>query len=74
VREQDSAAANKVILMSESVRKMAEELIAQLAGGLQAGDTETLTTLRLQTSFVDSLRHIFTLTRRVSRTVLAQPL
>jgi phosphate:Na+ symporter len=74
VREQDSAAANKVILMSESVRKMAEELIAQLAGGLQAGDTETLTTLRLQTSFVDSLRQIFTLTRRVSRTVLAQPL
>jgi hypothetical protein len=53
---------------------MAEELIAQLAGGLQAGDTETLTTLRLQTSFVDSLRQIFTLTRRVSRTVLAQPL
>src|SRR5262245_32576746 len=72
VRMQEASAAGEVIELSESSKKMAEDLITQLAGGLRAGDPETLTALRLQTSFVNGLRQIVTLAGRVARSVLGQ--
>jgi Na+/phosphate symporter len=72
VRAQDAAAASRVIEISQSVQKTAEDLITQLAGGLRSGSPETLAALRLQTSFMNGLRQIVTLTVRVARTVLRQ--
>ena len=72
VRAQDVAAASRVIEVSDSAQKMAEDLITRLAGGLTFGGPEALEVLRLQTSFVNGLRQIAMLAGRVGHTVLVQ--
>ena len=71
VRDQDARAAEAVQAMSSDVRRLAEELMSRLAGGLQAGNPSNSATLRIQTTFVNALRQIFTLTKRIARTVTA---
>jgi hypothetical protein len=41
--------------------------MARLATGLEAGDPQSVATLRLQTTFVEGLRQIFSLAKRIAR-------
>jgi Na+/phosphate symporter len=56
--------------ISDQVKTSAEELMSQVAAGLDAPDPNSLMTIRLQTTFVDGLRQISTLAKRIVRTVL----
>ena len=44
--------------------------MSQVAAGLDASDPNSLITVRLQTTFVDGLRQISTLAKRIVKTVL----
>jgi phosphate:Na+ symporter len=70
VQQQDAPAAEMVLAMSPDVRSCADELMSRLATRFDASNPEGPATLRLQTNFVDSLRQIFTLTKRIARTEL----
>ena len=69
VGQQDAAAANEAESMSGQVRGLAEALMYRLAAGLDAGDARSIAALRLQINFVDGLRQVFTLVKRIARTV-----
>jgi hypothetical protein len=49
---------------------MAEQLIAQVAIGIDVAAAKSLTTVRLQTRFLDGLAQIFTLAGRIVRAEL----
>jgi phosphate:Na+ symporter len=70
VRQQDTSAAEAVLAMSPDVRQCAEDLMSLLATSFDANNPQGPTTLRLQTSFVDSMRQIFTLAKRIARAEL----
>jgi phosphate:Na+ symporter len=71
VRDSDLEASEKVIAMSGEVRQLGEGLLSRLAEGFNAADPEGSATLRLQTTFVNALRQIFTLTKRTARNARA---
>jgi phosphate:Na+ symporter len=71
VRHSDVEASQKVIAMSGEIRQLAEGLLSRLAEGFNAGDPEGSATLRLQTTFVNGVRQIFTLTKRLARAACA---
>jgi hypothetical protein len=67
VRHSDVEASEKVIRMSSEVRQLGESLLTRLAEGFSASAPESSANLRLQTTFVNALRQIFTLTKRIAR-------
>lgn len=67
VRRRDVAAAAAVLAMSDEIRQLADSLMSRLAAGLDDGGPQNLATLRLQTTFVEGLRHVFTLAKRIAR-------
>jgi len=69
VRRQDAGPARELEGMSPQIRRLADEVMARLVEGWTAGGPESVEDLRLQTALVDSVRQIFTLAKRVSRTV-----
>ena len=69
VHQNDMQAANAVLAMSSQVRELAEGIMSRLATGFNGDLPESATALRLQTTFLDSLRQIFTLAERIARNV-----
>lgn len=67
VRGQDAAAVAAVAAMSGPVRQLADDLMSRLAAGLGVDGPGDLAALRLQTTRVNALRQIFTLTKRIAR-------
>jgi hypothetical protein len=57
--------------MSGRIRQLGEALLSKLAEAFNAADSEASATLRLQTTFVNALRQIFTLTKRIARNASA---
>jgi phosphate:Na+ symporter len=69
VRRRDAGAAKEVEAMSPQIRRLADEMMARLVEGWNASAPENVEDLRLQTALVDNARQIFTLTKRIARTV-----
>jgi phosphate:Na+ symporter len=67
VRYQDGAVAKSVSQMSGEVREAANSIMSRLAAEMGPADSQRLVALRLQTSLVDGLRHVFTLNKRIAR-------
>ena len=67
VRQRDVAAATSVTAMSAQVRQMGDDVMSRLATGLEVGGPDNLAALRFQTTCVNALRQIFTLTKRIAR-------
>ncbi|HBZ69624.1 MAG TPA: hypothetical protein DEP35_07820 [Deltaproteobacteria bacterium] len=74
VREGDASPAREVVGMRETIRAEAEELLARQAEKLQGDAPEYLRRVRVRMSFVDQMRRIYTLARRVAEVVLPQAL
>ena len=53
------------------VRKLADDLMSQMAAGLDASDPNSLRSVRLQTIFVDGLRQISSLAKRIAHNALS---
>jgi len=74
VRDTDQLAAESVLVMKETLREQADRLLSRKAERLTADDPDYLELVRLQMSFVDQLRRIYTLAKRIAKVSLPQVL
>ena len=70
VGEDDQRAAQDVLLMKEEIRDLADRLFERHARRLRADDPRYLEHVRLLMTFIEQLRHIYTLAKRVAKTHL----
>ena len=70
VRDNDQRAAETVQLMKDSVRDQSERLLARKAERLTAEDPDYLDLVRLEMAFVDQMRRIYTLAKRIAKDML----
>ena len=70
VKANDQNAAESVMLLKDDVRTLSESILARKAERLTVDDDKYVELVRLQMSFVDQMRRIYTLTKRVSRDFL----
>jgi phosphate:Na+ symporter len=74
LRDNDQRAAEEVLMLKDKIRDQASDLLARKAARLTAEDPEYLVLVRLQMAFVDQMRRIYTLTKRIAKDVLPGPL
>jgi phosphate:Na+ symporter len=70
VKEKDELAAESVLMLKEPIRKQSELILSRKAERLEKDDTAYVTLIRVEMSFVENMRHIYSLSRRISKTVL----
>jgi phosphate:Na+ symporter len=70
VRDNDQEAAESVVMMKNTLRDQADRLLGRKAERLSAEAPNYIELVRLQMSFVDQMRRIYTLTKRVAKGVL----
>jgi len=70
LRDNDQRAAESVLMLKNSIREQSDRLISRKAERLSAADPDYLTLVRLQMSFVDQMRRIYTLTKRITKDIL----
>ena len=70
VRDNDQLAAESVLMMKDSIREHTEKLMARKAERLALEDSGYLDLVRMEMSFVDQMRRIYTLAKRISKVVL----
>ena len=69
VRDNDQLAAESVLLLKNDVRAQSERLLTRKAERLNADDPDYLARMRLEMSFVDQMRRIYTLSKRIAKDV-----
>ena len=74
LRDNDQRAAEEVLMLKDKIRDQANDLLARKAARLTAEDPEYLVLVRLQMAFVDQMRRIYTLAKRIAKDVLPEPL
>ena len=70
VGENDQRAAQDVLLLYDEIRDFADRLFERHATRLHADDPKYLQRVRLMMTFIEQLRHMYTLTKRIARTQL----
>jgi len=71
IRDNDQRAAESVMIMKDTIRDQSERLLERKATRLVAtDDPDYLTLVRMQMSFVDQMRRIYTLAKRIAKVVL----
>ncbi len=70
VGKNDQVSAQNVLLMSGEVRDLADSLFERQSSRLHAEDPKYLQKVRLLLTFIEQLRHIYTLTKRMARPCL----
>jgi phosphate:Na+ symporter len=70
VRDNDQRAAESVLMMKDGVRELSEHLLTRKAQRLTADDQDYLELVRMEMSFVDQMRRIYTLAKRIAKVVL----
>jgi len=70
VRDNDQRAAESVLMLKDSVRDLSERLLTRKAQRLTEEDRDYLELMRLEMSFVDQMRRIYTLAKRIAKVVL----
>jgi phosphate:Na+ symporter len=70
VRDNDQQAAESVVMMKNTLRDRADRLLGRKAERLSAEAPNYIELVRLQMSFVDQMRRIYTLTKRIAKGVL----
>jgi phosphate:Na+ symporter len=70
IRDNDQQAAESVLMMKSTLRQQSEHLLERKATRLTADDPDYLKLVRLEMSFVDQMRRIYTLAKRISKVVL----
>ncbi len=70
LRDNDQRAAESVLMLKVQVREQSERLLSRKAERLATDDPDYLTLIRLQMSFVDQMRRIYTLAKRITKDVL----
>jgi phosphate:Na+ symporter len=70
VGQSDQRAAQDVLLLKGEVRDFADRLFERHAKRLHVDDPKYLQRVRLMMTFIEQLRHMYTLTKRVAKTQL----
>ncbi len=70
IRDNDQLAAGSVMKMKDTFREQSERLLERKATLLAAEDPDYLDLVRLQMSFVDQMRRIYTLAKRIAKVAL----
>jgi len=70
VRDNDQQAAQDALNLKARIREQAEQVLAVESAGLRPDRPDYVRIVRLQSSFVDRMRNIYTLARRMARGVL----
>ena len=70
VGKDDQRAAQDVLLMKDEIRDLADRLFERHARRLRADDPKYLDRVRLLMTFIEQLRHVYTLAKRVAKTHL----
>jgi phosphate:Na+ symporter len=70
VRDNDQAAAQKVIRMKSDIKQFSDELLTRRSERLGRADSQYLTAARLDMSLIDKMHRIYSLTKRIAREVL----
>ncbi len=70
VRDNDQRAAESVLMMKHEIREQSERLLARKAQRLTAEDQGYLELVRMEMSFVNQMRRIYTLSKRIAKVVL----
>jgi phosphate:Na+ symporter len=70
VRDNDQQAAGSVLMMKGDLRELSERMLARKAQRLTAQDQDYLELVRMEMSFVDQMRRIYTLAKRIAKVVL----
>jgi phosphate:Na+ symporter len=70
IRDNDQHAAESVLLMKNIIRDNSESLLTRKANRLATDDQDYLKLVQLQMSFVDQMRRIYSLTKRIAKVVL----
>ncbi len=70
VGNRDQRAAQEVLLLKDNIRDLADRLFERHASRLHIDDPKYLERVRLLMTFIEQLRHMYTLTKRVAKTQL----
>ena len=70
VKEKDELAAESVLMLKEPIRQQSERITARKAERLAKDDTAYVTLIRIEMSFVENMRHIYSLSRRIAKAIL----
>jgi len=70
IRDNDQRAAESVLMMKDTLRDQSEQLLERKAVRLTAEDPDYLNLVRLEMSFVDQMRRIYTLAKRIAKVAL----
>jgi phosphate:Na+ symporter len=70
IRDNDQQAAESVLMMKDTLREQTENLLERKALRLKADDPDYLDLVRLEMSFVDQMRRIYTLAKRIAKVTL----
>ena len=70
VGQNDQRAAQDVLLLKGDIRDLADRLFERHARRLRSDDPKYLQRVRLMMTFIEQLRHMYTLTKRIAKTQL----
>ena len=70
IRDNDQQAAESVLMMKDTLREQSDQLLERKAMRLTADDPDYLNLVRLEMSYVDQMRRIYTLAKRIAKVVL----
>ena len=70
VGQSDQRAAQEVLLLKDDIRDFADRLFERHAKRLHSDDPKYLQRVRLMMTFIEQLRHMYTLTKRIAKTQL----
>ena len=70
VKEKDELAAESVLMLKEPIRQQSELILSRKAERLANDDAAYVTLIRIEMSFVENMRHIYSLSRRIAKAVL----
>jgi phosphate:Na+ symporter len=70
IRDNDQHAAESVMMLKSAFREQSDRLLGRKAARLSAEDPDYLALVRLQMGFVDQMRRIYTLSKRIAKVTL----
>ncbi len=70
IRDNDQHAAESVMMLKSAFREQSDKLLGRKAARLSAEDPDYLALVRLQMGFVDQMRRIYTLSKRIAKVTL----
>lgn len=70
IGKNDQKSAQEVLLVKDEIRELADNLFERHAQRLRSDDPRYLERVRLMMSFIEQLRHLYTLSKRIAKTHL----